>query len=92
INTWWQAQNSAHLHDAVTIKILRYQADGVVRTRLAWMFNYMTLDGYSIMLLLREFATLYQAPQTELAPLTLTFRDYVTQVQNSQQAIDEAQA
>lgn len=92
INTWWQAQNSAHLHDAVAIKIVRYQADGDERTRLALMFNYMTLDGYSIMLLLREFATLYQAPQTKLTPLTLTFRDYVTQLQNSQQAIDEAQA
>ncbi|KZN55066.1 hypothetical protein N474_16475 [Pseudoalteromonas luteoviolacea CPMOR-2] len=92
INTWWQAHNSQHLHDAIMIKVARYQAGETNRTRLALMFNYMTLDGYSIMLLLREFATLYQAPNTELAPLSLTFRDYVTQVQDSQQAIDEAQA
>ncbi|MEQ3528064.1 amino acid adenylation domain-containing protein [Pseudoalteromonas sp. XMcav11-Q] len=92
IHAWWQTKNSQHLHDAITIKVARYQAGETERTRLALMFNYMTLDGYSIMLLLREFAALYQAPDTELTPLSLTFRDYVTQVQHSQQAIDEAQA
>ncbi|MCF2857714.1 amino acid adenylation domain-containing protein [Pseudoalteromonas sp. SMS1] len=92
INTWWQAQNSQHVHDAITIKVARYHAGETERTRLALMFNYMTLDGYSIMLLLREFAALYQRPDTELPPLSLTFRDYVTQVQDSQQVVEEAQA
>jgi len=49
------------------------------RCRLGLFFDYLTLDGYSIKLLLGELVALYREPSQVPAPPQLGFRDYVTQ-------------
>jgi pyochelin synthetase len=46
------------------------------RIRLCISLDALIIDGWSIALLFREWSTLYQS-EAELAPLDLTFRDYV---------------
>ncbi|MFE9403399.1 amino acid adenylation domain-containing protein [Streptomyces sp. NPDC006530] len=52
---------------------------GSGRTRIAFGFDYIVLDALSIMTLFWELATLYRAPDTQLPPLGVSFRDYVLQ-------------
>jgi yersiniabactin nonribosomal peptide synthetase len=50
---------------------------GEQHTRLFVSFDMLIMDGASIQQLLGEWRQLYEAPLTELAPLELSFRDYV---------------
>jgi pyochelin synthetase len=47
------------------------------RTRLHLSFDGLILDGWSVFLLMREWAELYRDPSKDLAPLAISFRDYV---------------
>lgn len=48
-------------------------------TRLHLSFDFLILDGHSLGVLSQEWQRLYRDPNTPLAPLTLTFRDFVAQ-------------
>ncbi|MGE8655509.1 MAG: amino acid adenylation domain-containing protein [Achromobacter sp.] len=60
------------------------------RCRLGLFFDYLTLDGYSIKLLLGELAALYRDPSQVPVSPRLGFRDYVTQWVPDAAAQDEA--
>ncbi len=47
------------------------------RTRLFVGFDALIIDGWSMAVLFREWSQLYQDPDAALAPLELSFRDYV---------------
>ncbi|MBN3728377.1 non-ribosomal peptide synthetase, partial [Burkholderia sp. Ac-20379] len=49
------------------------------RCRIGLFFDYLTLDGYSVKLLLGELAELYRAPSSLPPAPALGFRDYVVQ-------------
>uniref|UniRef100_UPI00067EA7CE non-ribosomal peptide synthetase n=1 Tax=Pseudomonas cremoricolorata TaxID=157783 RepID=UPI00067EA7CE len=61
------------------------------RCRLAIIFNYMTLDGFSIKRVLEQLARLYADPQATTEAPGLTFRDYVNQVRPSASAVKRAE-
>jgi len=61
------------------------------RCRLGLFFDYLTLDGYSIKLLLGELVALYRNPLQAPAPPQLGFRDYVTQWVPDATTQDEAE-
>jgi amino acid adenylation domain-containing protein len=46
-------------------------------TRLHFSFDYLTTDAASFNTLSRELAACYQDPTTEMAPIELSYRDYV---------------
>jgi len=56
-------------------------AYGENRCRIGIIFDYLTLDGYSIKLLLDQLALLYINPQASLPVTEISFRDYVLHVQ-----------
>ncbi|MDF3845325.1 non-ribosomal peptide synthetase [Pseudomonas citronellolis] len=60
------------------------------RCRVGLLFNYLTLDGLSIKLLLGELALLYADPAHQLPPIGLSFRDYVLQVRPSPKQLEQA--
>lgn len=62
------------------LRAIRYRAGGAVRTRLAVGLDYILFDALSIMTLFTELDRLYTDPTTELAPIDLSFRDYLLQV------------
>ncbi|WP_425254143.1 amino acid adenylation domain-containing protein [Janthinobacterium sp. NFX145] len=72
-----------------TLHALRY---GGNRCRLGIFFNYMTLDGFSIKLLLDQLAALYRDPHGPAQAPGLSFRDYVIQVQPQPEAVRRAEA
>ncbi|MGB3206652.1 MAG: amino acid adenylation domain-containing protein, partial [Crinalium sp.] len=47
------------------------------RTRLHFSFDLLISDAWSFQIIGRELAELYQNPETSLAPLEISFRDYV---------------
>jgi amino acid adenylation domain-containing protein len=47
------------------------------RTRLFFSFDYLIADAWSFRILIRELLALYADPAAALAPLDLSFRDYV---------------
>jgi yersiniabactin nonribosomal peptide synthetase len=47
------------------------------RVRIGFGFDYIVLDALSIMIVFSELGRLYAEPSHELAPLELSFRDYV---------------
>lgn len=59
------------------IRAARYGERGKERLRLFLDFDAMIADAWSIFLLLEEWRKLYAEPETELRPLSLSFRDYV---------------
>ncbi|MDF5927028.1 amino acid adenylation domain-containing protein [Pseudomonas aeruginosa] len=65
---------------------------GNQRHRIGILLDYLTLDGYSIKLLLEQLARLYADPQAALPVLGISFRDYVLQVQPSAQARARSEA
>ncbi|AQR65659.1 hypothetical protein BXU06_11805 [Aquaspirillum sp. LM1] len=85
----WQAMANAPTDTATCHMYACYYAQ---RCRLAVVLDYMMLDGFSIKLLLNEWASLYQQPEMMWPALTLSFRDYVSQVQPDEQAMARAQA
>jgi yersiniabactin nonribosomal peptide synthetase len=60
------------------------------RCRIGLFFDYLTLDGYSVKLLLGELVELYRDPARIPAPPELTFRDYVTQTLDAAEPSDDA--
>ncbi len=89
ISQWWQSVTQAAEQTLFAIRIVRY---GNQRNRLGLMFNYQTLDGFSIKLLLKELAIRYQDPQALLPEFDISFRDYVNQIQPQPAALERAQA
>jgi len=62
------------------------------RCRFGLFFDYLTLDGYSIKLLLGELVELYRDPARVPAPPSLDFRDYTTQVTADAETLAAAEA
>ncbi|AZS50292.1 hypothetical protein DM558_05665 [Entomomonas moraniae] len=62
------------------------------RCRIGIIFNYLTLDGFSIKLILQQLASLYENSSTQLPRLALSFRDYVTQIQTDTDSQTKAKA
>ncbi|OZM83201.1 non-ribosomal peptide synthetase [Pseudonocardia sp. MH-G8] len=74
------------------LRAVRYAgADGEVRTRLAIGLDYILFDALSIMTLFTELDLLYAEPAAHLEPITLSFRDYVLQVEPEPAAVERAQ-
>ena len=86
---WWQQQQNEKYSLPFAIHSFNYSDN---RNYLAIIFNYMNLDGFSIKLVLKELADFYQNPDLQLPKLTLSFRDYVTQVNYSTDALQRAEA
>ncbi|KAA8996659.1 amino acid adenylation domain-containing protein [Affinibrenneria salicis] len=88
ISAYWQQRDRsrtvAPLHSLYAVPY------GDNRCRLGMFFDYLTLDGYSIKLLLSELITLFQ-DESALPPLQLSFRDYVTQVAVDNTIVEDAQ-
>ena len=71
-------QLSIRVPDPAHWPLLHVEAVTVAgRTHLAFSVDYLVLDALSIVILLGELAALYRDPDAELAPLDLTFRDYL---------------
>ncbi|MEV6318359.1 amino acid adenylation domain-containing protein [Streptomyces sp. NPDC051776] len=63
------------------IRAVRYpDASGVPRTRVGIGVDYLVLDALSIMTLYRELNLLYADPDSELPPVDLTFREYLSRL------------
>ncbi|MCA8093728.1 amino acid adenylation domain-containing protein [Burkholderia anthina] len=73
---WHARDRSRALHPLHVAHAVPYCGE---RCRIGLFFDYLTLDGYSVKLLLGELAELYRDPARVPAPPALTFRDYVTQ-------------
>ncbi|AZS50295.1 hypothetical protein DM558_05680 [Entomomonas moraniae] len=89
VDEWWQQQKAKKHSLPFAMHAFNYPEQ---RCYLAIIFNYMNLDGFSIKLLLKELASFYQDLDIKLPKLTLSFRDYVTQVTHTPQAIERAEA
>ncbi|MGO9954555.1 MAG: amino acid adenylation domain-containing protein [Solirubrobacteraceae bacterium] len=59
--------------------------------RIGFGFDYIVLDALSIMIVFSELGRLYADPDCELAPLELSFRDYVLGVKPEPLALERAQ-
>ncbi|KES14679.1 Non-ribosomal peptide synthetase module, partial [Gilliamella apicola SCGC AB-598-B02] len=77
IHDYWQQQRLAknYNHHLYAIEY------GQQRCRIGIIFNYLTLDGFSIKLILQQLAMLYENSDTTLPGLDLSFRDFVTQIE-----------
>ncbi|MFD0662845.1 non-ribosomal peptide synthetase [Thermocatellispora tengchongensis] len=62
------------------VAAVRYRRGGEVRTRVAIGLDYILFDALSIMTLFSELDLLYRDPGAALAPIEMSFRDYVLQV------------
>ncbi|MFJ4439336.1 amino acid adenylation domain-containing protein [Streptomyces sp. NPDC088923] len=72
---------------------LRYPGEnGRTRTRLAVGLDYLVLDALSLTTLYGELNTLYDDPEAPLPPLSLTFRDYLTNLAPDPAALARARA
>ncbi|AFJ01560.1 iron aquisition yersiniabactin synthesis enzyme (Irp2) [Methylophaga frappieri] len=92
IHSWWQHYSEHDRETLFALNAVSYlDQAGQQRYRLGLLFSYMTLDGFSIKLLLNELATLYSQPESSWPTLTLSFRDYVNQVQPDPQALERAE-
>lgn len=60
---------------APIMEVRASQLDGT-RTRLHFSLDMLVLDALSMMVLFREWHTLYLAPDTQLPELKITYRDY----------------
>ncbi|WP_294845707.1 amino acid adenylation domain-containing protein, partial [uncultured Gilliamella sp.] len=89
VTEWWQQQQAKKHSLPFAMHAFNYAEQGCY---LAIIFNYMNLDGFSIKLLLKELASFYQDLDIQLPKLTLSFRDYVTQVSHAPQAIQRAES
>jgi len=77
IAAWWRKRDRSRTRAPLHfVHAVPYAED---RCRLGLFFDYLTLDGYSIKLLLGELVVLYRNPLQAPAPPQLGFRDYVTQ-------------
>ena len=86
---------SHHLVDTATwplfeIRAARYVHCGRQRTRLYVGLDSIVMDGRSIMVLYAEWAKLYSDLDADLAPLGMSYRDYVMQVQPEPQRLARA--
>ncbi|RZQ52352.1 non-ribosomal peptide synthetase, partial [Pseudoalteromonas phenolica] len=91
----WRALNDNHEnrthedyhHPQFALLAVHY---GQGKTRLGINFDYLTLDGYSIKLLLDQLAHLYHDLNYQLPKVDMSFRDYVLQVTPSEDEITKA--
>ncbi|MGY1949189.1 condensation domain-containing protein, partial [Nocardia asiatica] len=58
--------------------------------RICTVFDSLIVDGLSALVLISEWLRLYAEPDTELAPTSIEFRDYVTGRAPSEEQIQEA--
>ncbi|MER5550624.1 amino acid adenylation domain-containing protein [Streptomyces sp. NPDC002793] len=72
---------------------VRYpDATGTTRTRLGIGLDYLVLDALSITTLYAELNALYADPDTQLPPVDVSFRDYLTQLPADPGAAGRARA
>ena len=73
------------------VRAQRYTRDGQQRTRVGISLDYSVLDARSIMLLYAELDQLYRDPDARLAPIGMSFRDYVLQAGPAPEAVERDQ-
>lgn len=56
--------------------------------RLHFRFDQWAIDGRSFQIIFEELGTLYASPQTALPPLRITFRDYLTALEQSKNGVE----
>ncbi len=91
---WLQQQfrgQSVHTTDWPLYTLYAVQNDQGL-TRLGIIIDYLVLDGFSVRILLDEWARYYADPSLVLPALEMTFRDYVTQVNPSDTECQQAQS
>ncbi|WP_179404973.1 non-ribosomal peptide synthetase [Burkholderia guangdongensis] len=88
LQRWWHDSTRRATRSVLRAHVVRH-GDG--QCRLGLLFDYLSLDGYSIKLLVQELAELYRAPDCALPEIGLSFRDYVTQVQADPVALQRAE-
>ncbi|GLU50204.1 non-ribosomal peptide synthetase [Nocardiopsis ansamitocini] len=74
------------------VRAVRYPGKGGTRTRLGVSLDYIVLDALSIMTLYDELGRLYADPDARLAPVELTFRDYLAQAGPDEEDVRRARA
>ncbi len=67
---------------------IRAAHTGSRTARLHISFDILIADALSFRILAGELADLYEHPDSDLAPLAITFRDYVTHVDNQREGPD----
>nr|WP_232229514.1 non-ribosomal peptide synthetase [Marichromatium purpuratum] len=87
--SWWREQTRQPVPPGFTLHRVRYPAG---RCRLGLLLDYMSLDGYSIRLLVQELAALYDDPQRSLPEIGVSFRDYLMQVHPDPRDVERAEA
>ncbi|MGR3734769.1 condensation domain-containing protein, partial [Pseudophaeobacter sp.] len=70
------------------IRAVQYGA----KTRLGVSFDSIIIDALSTMILLSEMETLYRDPISDLRPIGLSFRDYVTSVEPAADTLEADRA
>jgi amino acid adenylation domain-containing protein len=73
----------------IEIRAVRHGAD---RTRIGFSFDYIVLDALSIVTFFAELSALYRDEAAELAPLGVTFRDYLNHVDPPADVLAPAEA
>lgn len=68
------------------------KSDGEVRTRIGVGLDYLVLDALSITTLYAELNALYAEPDTELPPVDVSFRDYLTRLPADAESVARARA
>ncbi|WP_157515788.1 condensation domain-containing protein, partial [Grimontia marina] len=76
LSLWWKALSSSK---EATLFAARVFSMGHHRSRVGLIFNYLTLDGFSIKMLLRQLALRYRDLEAPLPAPAVSFRDYVQQ-------------
>ncbi|MFB9228755.1 condensation domain-containing protein, partial [Vibrio lentus] len=77
---WWRSISSAKDATLFAAQAFSYNDS---RCRLGLIFNYLSLDGFSIKMLLRQLALRYQNLDAFIPSPSISFRDYVEQVSPS---------
>ena len=68
------------------VRFSRLSPSGV--GRLHFRFDQWAIDGRSFQIIFEELGTLYASPQTALPPLRITFRDYLTALEQSKNGVE----
>ncbi len=89
LKDWWQELNESAESYPYALKAFIY---GDNQLKLDFAFNYMNLDGFSIKLILKEISEAYQDAKTyqKLAPIGISFRDYILSKPEDKEALKKA--